>query len=173
MKTMNVLSRIMCQNNAQEKRKYRFIEVLLFMFSIYIYLILLGLNYNRAIADYLNRDLEFKLSEDDIYLTVGCTQAIEIVSSVLCLPGANILLPRPGFSYYEACAAKGGLEVRHFDLLPETGWEVDLDALEALADEKTVAVVIINPGNPCGSVYSHDHLKKVNTNHFSPIILHF
>ncbi|KAL0307022.1 UNVERIFIED_CONTAM: Nicotianamine aminotransferase 1 [Sesamum radiatum] len=51
--------------------------------------------------------------------------------------------------------------VRHFDLVPEKDWEVDLAAVEALADENTVAMVIINPGNPCGNVFKFEHLKKV------------
>ena len=51
--------------------------------------------------------------------------------------------------------------MRHYDLLPEKGWEVDLDVVEALADQNTVALVIINPGNPCGNVYSYHHLEKV------------
>ncbi|CAN1844539.1 Probable aminotransferase TAT2 [Linum perenne] len=89
------------------------------------------------------------------------TQAIEVALTVLARPGANILLPRPGFPYYEARAAVSKLEVRHFDLLPERGWEVDLEAVESLADENTVAMVIINPGNPCGCVYSYEHLKRV------------
>ncbi|KAI3991597.1 hypothetical protein MKX01_008037 [Papaver californicum] len=80
---------------------------------------------------------------------------------VFARPGANILLPRPGFPYYEACAGFRNLEYRHFDLLPEKGWEVDLEAVEALADENTVGMVITNPGNPCGSVYTYEHLKKV------------
>ncbi|XP_021295337.1 tyrosine aminotransferase-like [Herrania umbratica] len=115
----------------------------------------------RAIADYLNRDLPYKLSPDDVFLTSGCTQAIEVALAVLSRPGANILLPRPGFPFYEATAAYNCLEVRHFDLLPEKGWEVDIDAIESLADENTVAMVIINPGNPCGNVFSYEHLKKV------------
>ncbi|KAK1353308.1 putative aminotransferase TAT2 [Heracleum sosnowskyi] len=114
-----------------------------------------------AIAEYLSKDLPEKLSPDDIYLTVGCTQAIEIILTVLARPNANILLPRPGFPYYEARAAFSRLEVRHFDLCPERGWEVDLHEVEALADENTVAIVVINPGNPCGNVYTYDHLKKV------------
>jgi tyrosine aminotransferase len=76
------------------------------------------------------------------------------------------LLPRPGFPYYEARAAHSHLEARHFDLIPEKGWEVDLDAVEALADENTVAMVVINPGNPCGSVYSYQHLQKVGKTSF-------
>ncbi|CAN0896782.1 Tyrosine aminotransferase [Linum grandiflorum] len=115
----------------------------------------------RAIAEHLSRDLPYKLSEDDVFLAVGCIQAIEITLSVLARPGANILLPRPGFSRYEARAAVSNIEARHFDLLPEKGWEVDLEGVEALADENTVAIVVINPGNPCGSVYSYQHLKRV------------
>ncbi|GMP59093.1 hypothetical protein CsSME_00022514 [Camellia sinensis var. sinensis] len=80
---------------------------------------------------------------------------------MLARPGVNILLPRPGFPIYELCAAFRHLEVRHFDLLPKKGWEVDLDAVEALADHNTAAMVIINPGNPCGNVYTYPHLKKI------------
>lgn len=76
-------------------------------------------------------------------------------------PGANILLPRPGFPHYEARAVFSQYEARHFDLLPEKDWEIDLEGIEALADENTVALVIINPNNPCGNVYTYEHLKKV------------
>ncbi|CAK9168544.1 unnamed protein product, partial [Ilex paraguariensis] len=114
-----------------------------------------------AIAEYLSQDLPYKLSADDVYLTLGCTQAIEVILSVLARPKANILLPRPGFPYYEARCRYSHLEFRHFDLLPEKGWEVDLDQVEALADENTVAMVIVNPGNPCGNVFTYQHLKKV------------
>ncbi|KAL6137962.1 hypothetical protein ACLB2K_063250 [Fragaria x ananassa] len=117
----------------------------------------------RAVADYLSKDLPYKLSPDDVYLTIGCTQAIEVLLTAISLsnPVANILLPRPGFPFYDVRAACSNLEVRRYDLLPEQGWEVDLEALEALADENTVAMVIINPGNPCGNVYTSQHLKKV------------
>lgn len=114
-----------------------------------------------AVADYLSKDLPYKLSPDGVFLTIGCTQAVEAIVTVLSRPKSNILLPRPGFPYYEARAGFSHLEVRHFDLVPEKGWEVDLDAVEALSDEDTVAMVIINPGNPCGTVFKYEHLKKV------------
>lgn len=100
---------------------------------------------------------------EDVYLTVGCTQAIEIIVSVLARPGANILLPKPGYPQYEARAAFDHLEVRHFNLIPEKGWEVDLDSIEALVDHNTAAIVVINPSNPCGNVFTYQHLKKVRT----------
>uniref|UniRef100_A0A7C9B167 Aminotransferase class I/classII large domain-containing protein n=1 Tax=Opuntia streptacantha TaxID=393608 RepID=A0A7C9B167_OPUST len=115
----------------------------------------------EAVAEYISRDLPFKLSADDVHLTAGGKQAIHAVISSLAQPNANILLPRPGYSTYDAAAALSQLEVRHYDLAPEKGWEVDLDSVEASADVNTVAIVIINPGNPCGSVYSYQRLEKV------------
>ncbi|ERN03931.1 hypothetical protein AMTRI_Chr01g135550 [Amborella trichopoda] len=43
----------------------------------------------------------------------------------------------------------------------QTDWEVDLDAVEALADSNTAAIVIVNPVNPCGNIFSYEHLSKV------------
>ncbi|RCV06093.1 hypothetical protein SETIT_1G136300v2 [Setaria italica] len=115
----------------------------------------------RAIAEYLSQDLPYQLSPDDIYLTAGCCQAIDVMISILAQPGSNILLPKPGFPLYESRTMFSNLEERHFNLIPDRGWEADLESMEALADENTVAMVIINPSNPCGSVYSHDHLAKI------------
>lgn len=109
----------------------------------------------------MSRDLPDKLCADDVYVTAGCTQAIETALSILARPGANILLPRPGFPIYALCAAFRHIEVRYFDLVPDKGWEVDLNAVEALADRNTIAIVVINPGNPCGNVYSYQHLQQV------------
>lgn len=115
----------------------------------------------KAIAEYLSRDLPYQLSFDDVFITCGGTQAIDVSVAILARPGGNILLPRPGFPIYKLYAEYRGLEVRHYDLIPEKGWEVDLDSIEALADQNTIALVIINPGNPCGNVYSYNHLEKI------------
>lgn len=114
----------------------------------------------KAIAEFLSRDLPYKLSPDDVYVTVGCAQAMKISLEAVCRPGANILLPKPGFLGYDAYASHMNLEIRHYDLLPELGWEIDLDLVEAIADENTVAIVIINPG-ACGSVFSYKYLEKI------------
>ncbi|MCL7046062.1 hypothetical protein MKW94_014667, partial [Papaver nudicaule] len=113
-----------------------------------------------SIAEHLSLYLPYTLSIEDVFLTSGCRQAIEVITTVLACPGGNILIPKPGYPHYDACALYHNLQVRHFDLLPEKAWEVDLDAVVALADENTVAIVIINPGNPCGNVYTYEHLKK-------------
>ncbi|PWZ23209.1 Nicotianamine aminotransferase A [Zea mays] len=95
----------------------------------------------RALAEHLSSDLPYKLSSDDIFVTAGGTQAIEVVVSVLAQPGTNILLPRPGYPNYEARAGLHNLEVRRFNLIPERGWEIDIDGLESIADKNTTAMV--------------------------------
>ena len=121
-----------------------------------------------AVATYLSRYLPYELSTGDVVLTAGCNHGIEIMMAVLATPGANVLLPRPGYPLYEARAALSGLKFQHYDLLPEKGWEVDIQGVKALANENTVAMVIVNPNNPSGAVYSSHHLAKV-----SECLMHF
>uniref|UniRef100_A0A8C9SMS9 Tyrosine aminotransferase n=1 Tax=Scleropages formosus TaxID=113540 RepID=A0A8C9SMS9_SCLFO len=116
---------------------------------------------------------EAPLEADDVILTSGCSQAIELAISVLCNPGNNILVPCPGFSLYKTLAVSLGIEIKHYNLLPEKSWEIDLQNLESLIDEKTACLVVNNPSNPCGSVYSKEHLQDilaVASRHCIPIL---
>ncbi|ERN03932.1 tyrosine aminotransferase isoform X2 [Amborella trichopoda] len=115
----------------------------------------------KAVANYLSTDLPYELTAEDVFLSNGCTQAVEIMMAVLASPGANVLLPCPAYPLYEGRAICSGIEARYFHLLPENGWEVDLDNVEAIADSNTVAMLLANPANPCGNVFSYEHLSKV------------
>jgi tyrosine aminotransferase len=94
---------------------------------------------------------------------LGAAQALHLTIDVLRFPGCNILLPRPGFSLYEAICSYFNVEARFYDLLGDSNWEIDLHHVEALADDNTIAIIICNPGNPCGSVFSYQHLAQVAT----------
>ncbi|KAG0258746.1 hypothetical protein DFQ27_004475 [Actinomortierella ambigua] len=111
----------------------------------------------QAIADRFTRP-DAPLTGQDIIITSGCSGALDMCIGVLCNEGDNILLPRPGFSLYQTLADSKGIEVRYYDLLPEKNWEMDLKQLESLIDERTATVVMNNPSNPCGSVFSKQHL---------------
>lgn len=75
--------------------------------------------------------------------------------------GQNILIPKPGFPIYRTLAECVNIEVKMYNLLPNRDWEVDLDHLESLIDHNTAAIVVNNPSNPCGSVFSAQHLKRI------------
>lgn len=113
-----------------------------------------------AIAAHFTRP-EAPLTARDIILASGCSGAIDLAISVLTNRGQNILLPRPGFSLYRTLALSLGIEVRYYNLIPERGWEVDLDDLAAHADDDTSCIIFNNPSNPCGSVYCRRHLREI------------
>jgi tyrosine aminotransferase len=113
------------------------------------------------VADYHSPSLPFKLSPNDICITVGCSQAIQLCIAALATPGANMLLPRPGFPIYETFCKYYGVQCRYYDLIPDKDWEIDLDEVTILMDANTVAWIVCNPSNPCGSVYKYQHLVKV------------
>jgi len=97
----------------------------------------------------------------DIYITQGASEAIEFAISALINPGENILLPCPCYPLYQAIVSKFGIEPRFYYLSEERNWEPELDDIESLIDEKTKAIVIINPNNPTGAIYSRETLQKI------------
>lgn len=63
-------------------------------------------------------------------------------------------------SYVSVCARVDYVQMARA-MQPERQWEADLEHLESLIDERTRAIVVNNPSNPCGSVYSKEHLKAI------------
>ncbi|KAJ3272533.1 hypothetical protein HDV01_005484 [Terramyces sp. JEL0728] len=105
--------------------------------------------YSGGFADYVAKD---------IVIASGCSDALNLCIGALCDDTQNILIPRPGFSLYETLASSKGIECKFYNLLPDQQWMIDLKDLEAQIDSKTACILINNPSNPCGSVYSKSHL---------------
>jgi len=131
-------------------------------------------NARAAVAAYLSFD-GVNFEAEDVYLCSGCSSSLDLCITVLAdgERNHNILIPRPGFPIYRTLAECLGVEVRHYDLLPNENWEIDLYDLESKIDKYTAAIVVTNPSNPCGSVYSAEHLKKlvkIAEKHKVPII---
>jgi len=97
----------------------------------------------------------------DVFFTNGVSHALELVMQALGGQGKNILTPRPGFSLYKCLAENAGMQHRYYDLSAAKGWEVDFDQAKSQIDENTVAILVNNPSNPCGSNYSKSHLIEI------------
>lgn len=113
----------------------------------------------EAVAKYVEH--QGKVTAHDVIICSGCSSALDMCVSVIAGPGQNILIPRPGFSIYRTLAEGFGIEVRSYNLIPERDWEIDLDTLEPLIDENTAALIVTNPSNPCGSVFTKEHMVKI------------
>ncbi|CAF1190065.1 unnamed protein product [Adineta ricciae] len=118
------------------------------------------LDARRAVAQFWSRS-NYIVKPEDVILTSGCSHALEMCVDGLADSGDNILLPRPGFSLYVTLCQSLGIEPRFYDLLPNEQWRADLSHLESLIDDRTRAVLINNPSNPCGAVYSEEHLRQL------------
>lgn len=114
----------------------------------------------EAVAKFISTP-EAAITAEDVILTSGCSSALDICISVLANPGQNILVPSPAFPLYSTLANGLGIETKEYKLIPERNWEADLDHMENLIDGNTMAILINNPSNPCGSVYSEKHLLNI------------
>lgn len=100
-------------------------------------------------------------SIQDIILTSGCSSALDLCIGALANEGDNILLPTPGFSLYKTLCDHKGIECRFYRLDAEKNWEADLEDMRSLIDENTKAILVNNPSNPCGSVFSRHHITEI------------
>lgn len=112
----------------------------------------------RAVAEYSKHLGEIR--SEDVILTNGASMAIEMCFKSLADAGDNILIPKPAFNYI-TWASGPGIELKAYNLDPENDWNVDLAHMESLIDEKTRAILVNQPGNPCGNVFSKDHILEI------------
>jgi len=113
-----------------------------------------------AIAEYVPDPIQ-SLTADDVVITSGCSGALDIALNALLNPGDNVLLPTPGFSLYVTITESIGATPRFYNLAADRNWECDLEQLDSLFDDRTKAVLINNPSNPCGSVFRKDHIRDI------------
>lgn len=118
-----------------------------------------GIEKSRAaVAEYCKHMGE--LTAKDVILTTGCSMALEMCIVTLAGPGENILIPRPSWNYMTLTRGPK-VEARLYNLDPMDDWSVDLEHMESLIDSKTRAILVNNPGNPCGNVFSKEHILDI------------
>merc|ERR1711936_271704 len=114
----------------------------------------------QAVAEYVSVP-GAEITADDVILCSGCSCALDIAISTMADAGQNILIPRPGFPIYTTLSAGQEIETREYNLLPNQDREADLDHMEAMIDQNTAAIIVNSPSNPCGSVFSVQHMKDI------------
>jgi len=128
----------------------------------------------QAVAKFMSvpeADVIYK--PEDVIIASGCSGALEVILTGLLDEGTNVLVPNPGFCLYQVIAEAHGANVKFYNLTAESGWEADLAHMESQIDDKTRCILVNNPSNPCGSVFSKKHLLDIlaiSERHHLPIV---
>jgi alanine-synthesizing transaminase len=101
------------------------------------------------------------ISADNVLITNGVTEGITLAMQALLNPGENILLPSPSYALYESMAVKLGAEVHYYELDEENDWRPNVGDMKLKIDDKTRAIILINPNNPTGAVFGKEVLKQI------------
>jgi alanine-synthesizing transaminase len=96
----------------------------------------------------------FPATADRVLITAGTSEGIELALTALVDPGDAVLVPRPTYPLYTAVLAKIGAEASYYHKDPSNGWQPDRDHIESLITPRTRVLVVIDPNNPTGAVYS-------------------
>jgi len=130
-----------------------------------------GLNYysasegiselREAVAEKENCMNGAHIGPDDVVVTCGISEAIMFVMGAIIDPGDEVLLPGPCYPPYLTYAKFFGGKAVTYRTIEEMGWAPDINDLEAKISSRTKLIVIINPNNPCGSVYSGEQISRI------------
>lgn len=100
-------------------------------------------------------------SIQDVFVTSGVSESVDICLAALVNPGENILTPSPDYPLYSAVLAKLDIGLNTYDLNEDDGWQPDLEDVKAKVSPRTRAIVLINPNNPTGAVCSRQMLESI------------
>lgn len=100
---------------------------------------------------------EFGAPYDRVALAASTSELYSWLFKLLCDPGDEVLAPRPSYPLFEHLAAMESVEMRHYGLFYDHGWFIDFHTLRRAINERTRAVVVVNPNNPTGNfVRAHE-----------------
>jgi aspartate/methionine/tyrosine aminotransferase len=130
-----------------------------------------GLNYysasegirelREAVAERENKENGANIDARNVVVTEGISEAILFLMGSIVNPGDEVLLPGPCYSPYTTYAKFFDGNPVAYRTIEERGWAPDLVDLERKVTERTRLIVIVNPSNPTGSVYSRDELTRI------------
>lgn len=98
---------------------------------------------------------------DDVYLGNGVSELITMTMQALLDEGDEVLIPAPDYPLWTAMTSLGGGKPVHYLCDATQGWEPDLDDIRSKVTPQTKAIVVINPNNPTGAVYSREVLEGI------------
>lgn len=118
-------------------------------------------SYREKLSEYYRRNL-IKVSKDDILVTTGASEALLFTIACITDPHDEIIIPEPFYANYNSFAIAEGVNVVPITTTLEEKFALPaISKFEELITSKTKAIVICNPGNPTGVVYSKKEIQQL------------
>lgn len=119
------------------------------------------LSYREKLCDYYKR-YDIDITADDIIITAGGSEAV-LYTFMSCLnPGDEIIIPEPAYANYMAFAISAGAKIKTIATSIEEGFALPrVEKFEELINERTKAIMICNPNNPTGYLYTRREMNQI------------
>jgi len=99
---------------------------------------------------------------DAVQIVTGASEALLVLMWLAAEPGANVIIPQPGFTTFSALPESLRLETRCYAVRRENGFRIDIDEIRQLADRNTRLVLVNSPHNPTGATVSDAELDSLH-----------
>lgn len=113
------------------------------------------------ISKYMKRKFDLDYQSDEVIVTVGGSEAIDIAIRALVNPGDEVILPMPSFVCYEPIARMCGAKVVVIDTKLENNFKLTKAELEAAITDKTKLLILPFPNNPTGAILTKEELEDI------------
>lgn len=98
---------------------------------------------------------------DDVWLGNGVSELIQVALNALLNEGDEVLIPAPDYPLWTAATSLSGGTPVHYLCDESNGWMPDIDDMRSKITDRTRAIVVINPNNPTGAVYTEEILREI------------
>ncbi|MBR3806855.1 MAG: aminotransferase class I/II-fold pyridoxal phosphate-dependent enzyme [Lachnospiraceae bacterium] len=114
------------------------------------------------ICNYMKRkqNIEYNYN-DEVIVTVGGSEAIDIALRAMLNPGEEVIIPQPCYVSYEPCTILAGGVPVIIDLKAENEFRLTAEELEAAITDKTKCLILAFPNNPTGAIMTREDLEKI------------
>ena len=97
-----------------------------------------------------------------VQIVTGASEAIVVLMWLAAEPGANVIIPQPGFSTFSALPESLGLETRFYRVRRENGFRIDPDEIKQRVDSKTKLILVNSPHNPTGATIGDAEMEALH-----------
>lgn len=119
------------------------------------------LSYRKKLTEYYNK-LGYNITPDNILVTTGGSEAITIAMMTCLNPGDEVIIPEPFYANYNGFACQSDIVVKPILSFIDNGFALPpISEFEKLITEKTKAIIICNPNNPTGYLYSREEMEAL------------